>query len=93
MDKNNSSKNNKTDVITIRVKPGEKNKIKKYANKQGISISKYMLNASLKKHTESQRKNGICDVMTVQEICRHIEELYGEDKFLERKCEELWDSL
>lgn len=88
------AKTNKTDNITMRVKPSEKSKISKYAEKNGMNITEYILNASLNpKQAVKQKKKSVCDLITVQEICNHIEENYGEDEFLERMCEELWQSI
>lgn len=93
MNKNTLSER-KTDKITIRVTSVEKEKLHKAADKQHMSLSEYMITAGLnKKQNSCKDKSGLCDLMTIQEICNYIEDNYEEDYQLERMCDKLWDSL
>jgi uncharacterized protein (DUF1778 family) len=86
-----NKENNKSERIYIRVSEKQKNKIQKKADKNGMKLSKFILRT-----LESPRgavENSMRLRCLVQDICNHIEEKYGSDEYLERLCEELWESL
>lgn len=92
--KNTEAKKNKTEVITIRVTEAEKKKLEKKASGKNLNLSKYLIRAGL---NNKQRKDGIlmdvCNATILQQLCNHIAQTYGEDKFLEEWNERLWESL
>ncbi len=87
----NKVKDNKCERIYIRVTEKQKNRLQKKADKNGMKLSKFILCSLDMSHGDvknSTRLRGL-----VQDICNRIEEKYGSDVYLERMCEELWESL
>lgn len=87
-------KENKAEVITIRVTPDTKKKLKKKAHDNGISLSEYLIANGLdSKMRPTENKASVFPAVMVQQICTYLEENYGEDEILEEWGRKLWESL
>jgi len=94
MRKNTKAKEKKTEKITIRVTPTEKAKLNKAAERQYMSLTEYMVNAGLsKKHISCKNMPGLYGLIAIQELCNYIEDNYGNDHYLEKECDKIWNNL
>ena len=88
------TKKNKTEVITIRVTEAEKKILVRKAAGKNLNLSKYLIEAGM---NNKQRKEDILtdvgNAALLQQLCNHIAQTYGEDKFLEEWNARLWESL
>ncbi len=92
--KHKSIKENKAEVITIRVTPGTKKKLKKKARDSGSSLSEYLIANGLdSRMRKAENKTSVFSAVIVQQICTYLEENYGEDQSLEEWRRKLWENL
>ena len=89
-------KENKIKEIKFRVTEKEKKKIQKLADSENKTVTEYILDTVLKRHSvknNSSVKLNVYVAAVTQDICNYIKENYGKDKFLDEEVERLWELL
>lgn len=84
----------KESELNIRLKPEEKEKIKKRAKRAGLSMSEYGRIQMCSDNRKAEKERWVGNqIVQIQEIANYVLEEYGEDDELERMVEELWESI
>lgn len=88
-------KQGKTEVITIRVTKHQKEKLKKKACSNMMSLTDYLTAQGLDSSKQCQiiSPETLCIPVYAQQICKYVKEHYGEDDNLKDWSEKIWNAL